>query len=378
MSEGVASPRPFSLARVVAVILAVDVVLLLLLEGAARLFLPATEASRLGELSRLTVELGLPALQKVVLPDPLLFWKLRPGLPVTLIEGRIGPSDPIRFRLSTTAAGFRVPEPEGSPAVVCLGDSCTFGLGVEDGETFPARLQALTALSVLNAGVPGYSSFQGRRLLEERIRTWRPQVVVIQFGWNDAAVWDGRSDAEHAALLARGPGLLLRSRLLQLLARLLPRQRSRSGEEASLPARPRLTPVEFGEELRAMIRLSRSESAAPLLVLWPARHHLQGSRMAAHLDVLREVAASDGVPLVDLVEVFSREGGSSLYADAVHANPAGHRAVAEAIARTQRGSSHPPTRESNPVSSSAGASDRPASPRPSETRSPPSSSSSDR
>lgn len=340
--------------KVVLFTLVIDIALLLLLEGAARLFVPASDSSRFGELSRLTVELGLPALQKAVVSDRALFWKLRPGLPSTVIEGRIGPSDPIRFTLSTTPAGFRAPGPAGPPAVVCLGDSCTFGLGVDDGETFPAQLHLSTGLGVLNAGVPGYSAFQGRRLLEERIGRWRPGNVVIQFGWNDAAVWDGRSDAEHAALLAHEPGLLFRSRLIQLLASFLRARGRPAGSGTPLPERPRLTPEEFGEELRSMIRLSRSEGARPLLVIWPARYHLRGIRVPPHLDVIRRVAAAEGAPLVDLFEVFSRNGSTALYADTVHANAAGNRAVAMAVATALRGAST----ENIPGSSSAGASGR--------------------
>jgi lysophospholipase L1-like esterase len=257
--------------------------------------------------------------------------------------------------MSTTPAGFRAPAPAGPPAVVCLGDSCTFGLGVEDGEAFPAQLGASTNLAVLNAGIPGYSAYQGRRLLEEHVGSWHPKLVVIQFGWNDAAVWDGRSDAEHAILLASGPGLLFRSRLVQLLAALLSRRASRAEGGAALPTRPRLTPEEFGEELRAMVRLSRSGGALPVLVIWPARHNLEGIRIPPHLDVARQVAAAEGAPLVDLFEIFPREGGAALYADAVHANAAGNRAVAAAIAKALR---REPTREGQGGSGGA----NPASP----------------
>jgi lysophospholipase L1-like esterase len=354
LSDRGAPGRRLSASKIVLYTLVIDAVLLLALEGGARLFFPAPDASRFGELSRLTVELGLPALQRAVEPDPVLFWKLRPGLPPTLIEGRIGPSDPIRFTLSTTPAGFRSPGPEDPLSVVCVGDSCTFGLGVGDGETFPARLAAATGLGVLNAGVPGYSAFQGRRLLGERIGSWRPRDVVIQFGWNDAAVWDGRSDEEHAALLARGPGLLYRSRLVQLLASLLPKSSRGAGDRSAGAARPRLTPEEFGDELRSLIRLARSRGARPILVLWPARYHLRAIRVPRHLDVIRHVASEEGAPLVDLFDVFSRHGGDSLYADAVHANAAGNRAVADALARVLTGSS--------PGSSSAGASGRSVSP----------------
>ena len=369
MSEGFVPPRAPSRSAILAFTLLGGVALFLLLEGAVRLLLPAPDSTRFGELGRLVIDLGLPSLQKALVPDRSLFWRLRPGLLPTIVEGRVGPSDPIRFTLSTTPDGFRSPAPGGPPSVVCLGDSCTFGLGVDDAETFPAQLGGSTGTAVLNAGVPGYTAFQGRRLLESRLAEWSPKAIVVQFGWNDALVWDGRSDAEHAALIAKEPAGPLHLRLVQLLVTLLPAIPGRSEKAAG---RPRLMPEEFAGELRDIVRLSRSAGALPVLVLWPARYHLQGIRIPPHADVIRKVAAAEGAPLVDLFTIFSREGSAALYADAVHASAAGNRVVAAAVATALHGS----LRENTPGSSSASASGRGASPPPSGTRSPPSSSSS--
>ncbi len=333
MSERSAPRPPLSRGRLVAFAIVVDAALLLLLEGGARLFFPPPDASRFGEFSRLAIQLGLPSLQKALLPDPALFWRLAPGLPATLVEGRVGPSDRVRFTFSTVPGGFRAPAPAGPPSIVCLGDSCTFGLGVDDAETYPARLAGLTGKSVLNAGVPGFTAFQGRRLFEELLGRFSPEVVLVQFGWNDAAVWDGLSDADHAALLARAPGLLARSRFLQVAASLLPERKADPGAGEAAAGRPRLSPEEFERELRRIIELCRSARALPVLVLWPARYHLDGIRIPAHAGVVRAVAAAERVPLVDLFEVFRDTRGASLYADAIHANAAGNRAAAEAIAR---------------------------------------------
>lgn len=45
---------------------------------------------------------------------------------------------------------------EAGCTIVALGDSVTFGLGVDDGETWPNLLAEQTDCSVVNAGVPGY------------------------------------------------------------------------------------------------------------------------------------------------------------------------------------------------------------------------------
>ena len=97
--------------------------------------------------------------------------------------------------------GFRGHEPD--PAldgdaglrVVCLGDSFTFGWGVEDDETYPVRLEAALAAAreragagpaeVLNVGLPGYNTWQEHRLYEKLVRSMAPDVVVLGWYLND-------------------------------------------------------------------------------------------------------------------------------------------------------------------------------------------------
>ncbi|MDG1984744.1 MAG: GDSL-type esterase/lipase family protein [Planctomycetota bacterium] len=96
---------------------------------------------------------------------------------------------------------------EGGLRVVCLGDSFTFGWGVEDGETYPVQLEAnlknlLAARTasqvapsgprrsardaeVLNVGLPGYNTWQEHRLYEKLVRPMAPDVVVLGWYLND-------------------------------------------------------------------------------------------------------------------------------------------------------------------------------------------------
>ena len=100
-------------------------------------------------------------------------------------------------RVTIDAGGFRrngsvpaQPEREG-PVVLALGDSFTFGLGVQDGETWPAQLEArLRAQTgreaiVVNAGTISYGVFQEMDLLRSAGLQLRPDVVVHGLYWND-------------------------------------------------------------------------------------------------------------------------------------------------------------------------------------------------
>ena len=130
--------------------------------------------------------------------------------------------------------------------VLFLGDSCTFGIPVNDNEAFPALVQQkMEGIQSINAGVPGYSAFQGRLFLEGTDSAFRPDVVVVTFWPNDRSVWDHLGDAEHQELIAaEQSGEFSRYRIVRLLRRATPGKR------------PRLTDEEFAD----------TDSADPSLV----------------------------------------------------------------------------------------------------------------
>lgn len=315
--------------RLVAWAIAVDVVVLFALEGGARLVSSGPSNTRFDVFSGLAVHLGLESLNQVVEPDPTVYWKLRRSLPPTLVSGRVGASE-MRFTVSTTAEGRRtVPTPPraASRTVVCLGDSCTFGVGVDDGETYPARLQELLGdARVVNAGVPAYSAYQGRRVLESSLDAWRPSAVTIQFGFNDASDWGGRSDLEPRPKRSPISWLVRHSRFLQLLVK--------RRQPATTTHRPRLTPEEFAGELGTMIRLCREHGGTPVLVRWVLRSQADagsGTPATPHQEALLRVSREERVAVADLLPVFGGRKGEGLFVDVVHATAEGNRLAAETI-----------------------------------------------
>ena len=74
--------------------------------------------------------------------------------------------------------------------VLALGDSLTAGYGLEQDESFPAQLEKALlsegyAVKVVNAGVSGDTSAGGLARIEWALAD-RPQIVVVEFGANDA------------------------------------------------------------------------------------------------------------------------------------------------------------------------------------------------
>jgi lysophospholipase L1-like esterase len=91
--------------------------------------------------------------------------------------------------------GFRGPEvlPEKGPGirrVIILGDSVAFGMGVRDDETFVGQLRELfrnADVEFINTAVAGYSTYNERQLLSERVLGLRPDLVIWQTCLNDIA-----------------------------------------------------------------------------------------------------------------------------------------------------------------------------------------------
>src|SRR5689334_2151285 len=176
----------------------------------------------------------------ILVPDDTLLWHSLPNVhrtyvdifsPVRAESDRIAllrrflPTLPPEFQRNPTwhidlnSHGDRTIEyPEakttGTVRIACIGDSWTFGMNVNQDQTYPARLAAAmrsadpqTQYEVLNFGVLGYSSFQGLQLLKERVLALAPDVLAIGFGMNDSEVAGYRDrdmvTPEHMPFAAR-------------------------------------------------------------------------------------------------------------------------------------------------------------------------------
>ena len=84
---------------------------------------------------------------------------------------------------------------EGKPTILCLGDSITYGYGVDDDKTYPAWLQRdLDRASgqqyvVLNGGVDAYPiALEHQKFLYLWNRGLRPQTVLIGYSFNEGGI----------------------------------------------------------------------------------------------------------------------------------------------------------------------------------------------
>jgi len=211
---------------------------------------------------------------------------------------------------------------------------------------------------IINAGMPGYSSYQGLRLLENKFAEWDKDLVTAYFGMNDsdAAFTYGDSDQPSDRLLALRR-LMERSRLYQWSALWLAgRMRARAvakgrpivplteeewqkGRRVADRIRRRVTPEEMVGNYERMLRLARRQGCRVLFMTCPYARRPDDPRtpFIRVLDVynaaVKRMASRTGATLIDLDTLFRESGGDALFIDGdpIHPNAKGHAVIANAL-----------------------------------------------
>lgn len=85
-----------------------------------------------------------------------------------------------------------LPTLSAKPVILSVGDSLTFGLGVDNTKTWPARLEAklrkdgYPEAQVINAGSSGATTAYGISALRFQLKRLKPDLVIYALGANDA------------------------------------------------------------------------------------------------------------------------------------------------------------------------------------------------
>lgn len=114
--------------------------------------------------------------------DDVLGWKLKENTSSCLaLRDRLRGKVYFDSKIYTNEYGFRDEQTHRKVpghAIVAIGDSWTFGYGVDYNQTYPYFLSKLTDMPVVNMGVPAYGSGNTLLLFTRYVEKLKPKVVV--------------------------------------------------------------------------------------------------------------------------------------------------------------------------------------------------------
>lgn len=253
--------------------------------------------------------------------DPKAFWRPRKGVLGFDSHGYKGKELP-------------EPKPPGEFRILAIGDSNTLGWSGPGEPSWPMYLEQELGRSVrvVNAGVYGYTSYQGLVRLDQALGTW-PDLVLVSFGGNDA-LRVPMSDHDYAARAwVENAMLMLRLGHLALKVR---------DAIASPPAMdslvPRVSYEEYTRNLTTMIERCRKAGVQIALLTRPFLGDTEDIPLKLssleYNKLTAMVSEVHGVLLIDVYEHFA--GMERFFTDYMHFNEEGHKRAARFIANVLR------------------------------------------
>ena len=256
-------------------------------------------------------------------------------------------------------------KPSNVYRIVALGGSSTYDIRIEDNnKTFTAQLETLLKeqygyqnVEVINAGVPGYNSWEILINLEFRVLDLNPDLVIIYEGTNDVharlvepAAYRGDNSGRRQPWHLPSVPLWEHSALLRMLSRMtnFSRQVSvddftssptflswpfeyRLGEDGTDPREilEKNPPTYFRRNLENMFAIAKEHDIEVLFSTWAYSPYLNDYASKDYYqqgfqennEVVKEVANKHLIPLFDFAAVMPQD--AKYWADGRHVNEAG-------------------------------------------------------
>lgn len=306
-------------------------------------------------------------------------------IPMPYVSYVASPSYEGHNRLGYRGPEVAIPKPPGVFRIVALGGSTTYSTATTAEEAYPHQLQILLRegygyanVEVVNAGLPGYTSWDLLAAYIYRVVELEPDMLLIYEGINDVEPRSVAPDCYRGLNPLRGlnpmrglwqwPQVDSPSALYRLVAirfGWMPDPAALTGrfnlystacarpflDDSRIPLNP---PVYFERNLREIIALARSQAVQVMLSTW-ATYRPDGDpgplppiwyeAVAEHNDILRQLADKFRLPLYDLAATdFGQIPDYWALPDTVHVAARGAREQAARYAAfiAQRGLIPPP------------------------------------
>ena len=260
---------------------------------------------------------------------------------------------------------FPLEKPSGVYRIVALGGSSTYDVRIENNQkTFAAQLEKMLKeeygyqnVEVINAGVPGYNSWEMLINLEFRVLDLDPDLVIIYEGTNDVharlvepSSYRGDDSGRRQAWQIPPVALWEHSALFRMMSRTINFTRQVSIDDfvssptfLSWPYEYRLNesgvdpdeilkenpPVYFRRNLENMIAVAKENNTEIMFSTWAYSPYFNDYASKVSYEqgfkennkVVKEVANSHAIPLFDFASVMPQD--VQYWADGRHVNEAG-------------------------------------------------------
>jgi lysophospholipase L1-like esterase len=278
--------------------------------------------------------------------DPLLFWRNVPNIGPVNSQGFVN-SNRKTYALTKSSNVYRI---------ISLGCSYT-NLGWI---TYPERLENLLneansdiSFEVMNAGVGGYGSYQGMNYFVNELQDYAPDLITVYFGWNDhwrAIHYADKEQPRVNTFVMTLQETLDYTRIYQFLNKTISQATGESKHKNEPIFRPRVSLEDYRINILTIISTAKKKDVKVLLLTAPEA--LTSDNIAVYVrrglvtpdvdlielhksynDIIREIAVSEQVTMVDLESIFNALPNKEKYflKDGIHHREEGLSLIAQTL-----------------------------------------------
>jgi hypothetical protein len=283
-------------------------------------------------------------------------------------------------KIKVNSVGFRdvehkIQKGKNTYRIMVVGDSFTFGMGVNLEETYAKQLERLLTstdrpVEVINCGVIGYVMWQNVETLKQKVLPYRPDLVVLGVFLNDIRL-SLPPYKENTNWKAKNPFEKKDSKIMNYFylwnfiknwqKRYEAKNRHRRGYEYLKGIEERkaafdhLEPgdkkyfwykimhgkleekyyIEFAKALRNFVDIAESIGAEVIVCIIPDAAQIHEPNRQHNNRFVKKTCSQIGTPFADATTRFEQEADPKLlylFPVDAHNSPLGHRLIAEAIA----------------------------------------------
>jgi|TARA_Y100000310_G_C20563698_1_gene754389 lysophospholipase L1-like esterase len=276
-----------------------------------------------------------------MIEDPLFMWSPKPNY-----EGNVKSGGFIKIN----SEGFRdkeykIKKDKNSFRILSLGDSSTFGWGVNSfsklyhtllEEKLNKDFNPNINYEVINGGVTGYTSHQGLNIYKKKFVKYKPDVVTFYFGinekksafyLNDRQIMQPKTSDNVIALKSYFMEKSAFYRLLSIIALNINAKFRKRVQRVSLE--------DFGRDIVEMNELCKKNGAMLLLISpllnndhWPSYNFpIKAKRFVYNYrEKLEDIAKQHNIPLLTIDQLTEKSSipNKKFFADSVHPNEQGN------------------------------------------------------
>lgn len=298
---------------------------------------------------------------KLLNEDPYLLWRHKSHYDSDFQGAHINLND-MGFRDTYEISTWN----KSNIRILIMGASPSFGWGLENAQVYSTILakkfsERNISASVINASQIGYSSHQGKMLLEKIVSTLKPTHIIFSYILNDLdyfrffenKTFPDKNLLHSNEILISVKNILSSSRTYMLFQDIILKlqQQTQTQNYYSENVTSRVPLVDYENNFKALIETSRSYQAIPIILKMPVNlkeaSSPEYSGMLLHkftakvwenskiyqasLDKISKVMNTD---LIDIVTAFENQNDYLFIDkrfDPIHPNAQGHEIIAQTV-----------------------------------------------